>query len=291
MKKSIVTIGFFDGIHIGHAKLIETTVNTAKKEGLRSVLITFDKKANKNKLLMTLAEKIEYLKTFGLDKIEMIPFTEVFASIAPVVFYRKFLLNRFNMKKVVIGYDFMFGRNRSGNSLLLEKFCKPDNCRVIEIHPMKLDSKVVSSSAIKNCLLNGEIIKVSRMLGRNYSVYGEVKKGQGLGKTLGFPTANLKIDPLKILPEGVFSGFVKFGRAYYPAVANIGSNPTVSHDKSLKFEVHVINCKKNAIIKELRFFFVNKIRTEKKFRNLAELRKQIARDVSFVLSSVKLPSS
>ncbi len=283
-KKSILTIGFFDGIHIGHRKLIEEVIFESKEKNLKSVLLTFDSPPQTVPgLLTTLGEKLEILSNFSLDEIEVIKFDKDFANTLPEDFFNNILINRFNVHKIIVGYDFAFGKDRSGNISLLKYLCRNNKVEVKIIKPVKISNKIVSSSVIREFLIEGNIEKVNEMLGRFHSLEGKITTGRRLGTKIGFPTANLKIAKDKLLPGGIFSGFVWLDKLLYKAVANIGFCPTIYSKKTkLKTEVHLIDFSGNIYGKNIKFFFLKKIRNEKKFKNINELKNQIERDVEYV---------
>ncbi|MFN3966927.1 MAG: bifunctional riboflavin kinase/FAD synthetase [Endomicrobiia bacterium] len=282
-KKSVLTIGFFDGVHIGHKKLIEKVVNEGEKKNLRKILLTFDRPPQKvTGLLTPLKEKLYILNDFSLDDIQVIRFDKKFANTLPEDFFYNILIKRFNVHKIIVGYDFVFGKNRSGNIRMLTSLCKKNNVELSVVEPVKLNNKIVSSSYIRELLLKGKIEKANEMLGKFYSLEGEIIKGRGLGSKIGFPTANLKVDKDKLLPQGIFLGFSLLGDSLYKSVANIGFCPTIyNRKKTLKTEVHIIDFSENIYGESVKFFFLKKICDEKKFKNINDLKNHIERDVEY----------
>ena len=283
-KKSVVTVGFFDGVHIGHKRLIEKVITEGKNKNLETVLLTFDRPPQPvSGLLSIFEERLELLKNFSLDKIEIIHFDKNFSKISPENFFYDILIKKFNIGKMVVGYDFAFGKNRSGNISLLMSLCRKNKVELDVVEPIKVDNKIVSSSFIRELLIEGEIKKANKMLGRFYSLEGNIIKGKGIGTKIGFPTANVEVDKNKLLPIGIFSGFVLLENSVYKAVAYIGFNPTFIRDKKgLTTEVYLIDFSKNIYGKNIKFFFLKKIRDEKKFKDMSQLKNQIERDVEYV---------
>jgi len=283
-KKSVLTIGFFDGVHIGHKKLIEKVITEGKNKNLETVLLTFDRPPQPvSGLLSIFEERLELLKNFSLDKIEIIHFDKNFSKISPENFFYDILIKKFNIGKMVVGYDFAFGKNRSGNISLLMSLCIKNKVELDVLEPIKIDNKIVSSSFIRESLIKGEIEKANKMLGRFYSLEGNIIKGRGLGRKIGFPTANVEVDKNKLLPIGIFSGFAFLENSLCKAVTYIGFNPTINKDKKiLAIEIYLIDFSGNIYGKNIKFFFLKKIRDEKKFKNINDLKNQIERDVEYV---------
>ncbi|MBU0952495.1 MAG: bifunctional riboflavin kinase/FAD synthetase [Elusimicrobia bacterium] len=290
MKKSVITIGFFDGVHLGHRKLIATAIDEARRSGFKAVLLTFDRHTKKNMLLTPINEKLKLLKLFKLDEIDVVEFTQKFADMSAESFVEKYLVKKHNMGKLITGYDFKFGKDRQGDKPLLGKLAKKYGYNLISVGPVAVTDRktgkkiIVSSSYIRECISRGNIKFANELLCGHYSTDGKIVKGGGIGAKLGFPTANIETQNNKLLPMGVFAGYVLIDGKPHAAAANIGYNPTVTDKHEIRFEVHVINFKASFKPGDiLRFYFTDKLRDEKKFKDLEELKKQIKKDIKKLL--------
>ncbi|MCL2485593.1 MAG: riboflavin biosynthesis protein RibF [Endomicrobia bacterium] len=297
-KKSVITIGTFDGIHKGHRLLIERTLSDAKKDNLKSVAIVLERPfRNVSGLLSLYDEKIEELSLCGVDEIIIIPVPSDILSVEPDEFFDGFLVEILNAKKIVCGQDFAFGKNRKGNTDWLKNKAKTHGIKIDVIKPLKISSKQVSSSYIRMLIEKGDIKNVNKFLGRNYSFNGMPFKDRGIGKKLGFPTVNLKVDKSKLIPKGIFVSLISQGGKIYPSVTSIGTRPTFENgygqgdggiDHSLVNtpvpltipETHILDFNGNWKKSKTKVTLIKKIRNEKKFKTAEELKKQISKDVS-----------
>lgn len=280
----VVTIGTFDGVHIGHQKILSRLIELAKKHAGETVLLTFWPHprfilSNGNsdlKLLSTFEEKASYLKKLGIDHLVKIQFTKSFSENSSKDFIQKFLVEKIGTKKLVIGYDHKFGKNREGSFDHLKANEGAYGFGVEEIPRQDIDDVGVSSTKIRKALEDGEIDTANEYLGRFYSLAGRVIQGHQLGRSLGFPTANLElVDNYKLVPgDGVYAVEVMHKAHLYHGMLNIGYRPTVD-GVSKVIEVHVFNFNENIYNQEIRLFFVKKIRQEKKFNTLEELKSQL----------------
>jgi len=283
-QKIIAIIGVFDGVHRGHQYLIKEALKLQNAEKL--VLFTFNphpdfilRKATPPYLITTLAEKKLLLKHLNLNKIIVLPFNSKIAALLPEEFLEKFLLKKFIIKNLVIGHDFKLGKKKLGDYLYLKKLGKQLNIKVKQVKPLKYKNKIISSSLIRNYLKKGNMKLVNYLLGYNYLVKGVVIAGEKRGQQIGFPTANLKISPDKLLPAtGVYAGVAKLEGKLFKAVANLGYAPTFLGNK-LTLEVHLLNFHKNIYGKNLTFYFQEKLRKEKKFLKVQDLQQQINKDI------------
>jgi len=282
-------MGDFDGLHAGHRVLIDATVARSRREGLASVLVTYEPSPKKilkrlavDSRLTTLAEKQELLRDSGLDFAIFYPVTAATLRMSARTFLRNFLLGRLNMRHIVMGNDHRFGRNRRGNAAYLLSAAKRYGFGVEIVEEQMTLERRTSSSRIRTALLEGDVAVVSEILGRPYSASGPVIRGEARGRTLGFPTANVGLDPEKLLPlPGVYYGLARLEDGHsYPAVANLGRKPTAG-DHPLGLEVHLLNYTGDLYGKQLRFEFRGRIRGERRFSSLSELRNQIEQDVMF----------
>jgi riboflavin kinase/FMN adenylyltransferase len=260
-KSTIATIGTFDGIHIGHQKILNSLARFAKENSLKSVVITFDphprKIINHNnsiELIYTIEEKKEKLKTLGIDYLIVQKFDEKFSETEANKFV-EILKNNINIKKLIVGYDHRFGKNRNADINDLKKYGKELNFEVIEIDALEIEEVNISSTKIRLAIKDGNIRLANSYLGYNFFLSGEVVKGHSRGKELGFPTANLKIDEDKIIPKnGVYLVKSKIDHQDIYGMMNIGYNPTFNN-KSKKIETHFFNLNKNLYGKIIKLNF------------------------------------
>ncbi len=290
---AVVTIGTFDGVHIGHQTILKRLVKEAKKNDGHSVLITFwphprfilNKDADKLRLLSTFDEKVEMVADLGVDYILKIAFTPEFSNLSADEFVKQILVDSVGTKKLLIGYDHHFGNNREGNIQFLKAHSSKYGFEVNEISKQEIDSIGVSSTKIRNTLESGEIHLANSLLGRNYSISGQVVDGNKKGKSLGFPTANIKVDEsYKLLPgDGAYAIKAKTNGATYPGMLNIGFKPTVS-GKERTIEAHLFNFDADIYGQEITVEFVKALRKEMKFESLDALKQQLNKDKEAALS-------
>ena len=281
-----ITIGTFDGVHIGHRKILERLINNAKKLDLQSTVLTFFphprmvlQKDTGLKLLNTIDEKAQILEQIGLDYLIIHPFTKKFSRLSATEFVRDILVNELNIKKIIIGYDHRFGRNRNANINDLITFGSTLDFEVEEIPAQEIDDVSVSSTKIRNALSEGDIKTANSYLGYSYMLTGIVKKGKGLGKQLSFPTANLHIpEAYKLIPkngvyvvQGMLNGRIVFG------MMNIGYNPTVNGTQK-STEVHFFDFEGDLYGKKIQVQILDRIRDEQKFSSLEALKGQLFKD-------------
>ncbi len=281
-----ITIGTFDGVHIGHRKILERLINDAKKTGLRSTVLTFFphprmvlQKDTEIRLLNTIQEKIKILDRIGLDYLIIHPFTLEFSRLSSTEFVRDILVNELKVKKIIIGYDHRFGRNRNANIQDLIAFGNTLNFEVEEIAAQEIDDVSVSSTKIRNAIIDGDMKIANAYLGYNYMLTGEVKKGKGLGRQLNFPTANLFIkEKYKLIPKnGVYVVKSILNDQIYYGMMNIGFNPTVD-GTSKSIEIHFFEFKSDIYGANIQVDILQRIRDEHKFNSLEELKTQLLKD-------------
>ena len=282
---SVITVGTFDGIHLGHQKLIKRVLDISKKENLNSIILSFHPHPkivlNNNPqicLLNTLDEKKEILNSYDIDYLVLKEFTKEFSRLSALEFVRDILINGLNVKHIVIGYDHHFGRNRDANILQLKEFSKIFDFRVTEVSAMIQDNISVSSTKIRGFINNGDFVSANKFLGYDFILTGKVIRGLGRGKTLGFPTANVSLDMNKIKPgNGVYFIYSKFDNSIVYGMMNIGFNPTFK-DKSLSIEIHFFNFNKDLYDLKISVCIIQKIRDEIKFTNANQLAVQLKSD-------------
>lgn len=286
-----ITIGAFDGLHLGHKALFRETFKIAEIKGVTPLVVTFNPHPRKViqphlelKLLTTLEEKLELLEKEGFSEVVILPFTKALAEITADLFIEKYLVDYLKAKSVVIGFNFRFGRARAGDTELLRRLGQKYGFQVTEVPPVKYRDKIVSSTLIRETLKRGDVEGASRMLGRYYSLTGKVVQGRGRGKKLGFPTANLSISPEKLIPaQGVYAVWVYLNSQKIPGAMNIGYNPTFN-EKELSVEVHLLDPSRKWELyhQTLKVEFVKFIRGEKKFSSVEELINQISQDCQII---------
>lgn len=284
--QTAVTIGTFDGVHIGHSKILERLINNAENAGLKSTVLTFFphprmvlQKDTEIKLLNTLEEKVQILDAIGLDYLVIHPFTKDFSRLSATEFVRDILVNSLRTKKIIIGYDHRFGRNRNANIQDLITFGNTLDFEVEEIPAQEIDDVSVSSTKIRNALLEGDITTANNYLNYAYMLTGTIKKGKGLGKQFGFPTANLHIaEEYKLIPKnGVYVVKSILDQKEHFGMMNIGYNPTVS-GKEKSIEVNFFEFDGNLYDKKIQIALLHRIRDEHKFNSVQELREQLKKD-------------
>lgn len=288
IESSVVTIGNFDGIHKGHVQLIKRAVEQAKKRNLKSVVFTFENhpmryfRFDSIKNLLTNEEKVELLKSMGVDIVVMIPFDEYMTKISAQDFVKKILVDKLKCRKAIVGHDFKFARKKEADAQMLKKIGEIYNMEVEVIKPVKIKGLRVSSTHVRELIEEGKVNHVKDFLGRNYSVEGEVIHARKLGRTIGFPTANLTIDNNILMPKnGIYAVKVYLGNREFYGATNIGYNPTVN-GQSLSIETNILNFNEDIYGEVIKIEFLERIREEKKFDSLDDLKKQLNQDVNFV---------
>ena len=292
---SCATIGNFDGVHLGHQKLIARVRDRARILKISSVVITFDPHPlrvlvdKKTPPFITLTEqKLELISKLEVDYVLCIKFTKDLAALKPEEFVQKYLVNGLKLKELIIGYDYAFGKGRRGNFELLNKLGEKFGFAVEQLSPVMVDGAIVSSTRIRDMVQAGMVWEARKLLGRFYRVQGKVITGQKRGgPLLGFPTANICLKDELFPKTGVYAVWVEVLGQVYPGVANIGYNPTFGNDY-LSVEAHILNFKQNIYGQDIRVHFVQRLRSEKKFSGLDELKKQIKADIELgqkILSS------
>ncbi|WNH14189.1 bifunctional riboflavin kinase/FAD synthetase [Thalassobellus suaedae] len=283
---TVVTIGTFDGVHIGHQKIIKHLINTGKKEGLKSVILTFFphprmvlQKDSNIKLINTIDERSQILKDLGLDYLLIKKFTKDFSRLSAEDFVKDLLVDKLHAKKVIIGYDHRFGRNRNADINDLKTFGNLYGFDVEEISVQDIDDVAVSSTKIRNALSEGNIVKANSFLGYHFMLTGIVVKGKALGRQIDYPTANILIEEnYKLIPKqgayivrSVIDGVLIYG------MMNIGVNPTVNGEKET-VEVHFLNYNSDIYGKKIQIDLLDRIRDEVKFESVEALKNQLTKD-------------
>ena len=284
----VVTQGTFDGVHRGHVQVLQQVVEQAAAIGGESMLITFYPhprmvlypNENKLHLLNTIEEKAELMHKAGIENILVLPFTDEISKLTPLDFVRNILVNKLKVKKMIVGHDHRFGKNREGGLRELQQFGEMFNFEVDEIPAWQIEELAVSSTRIRTALLEGRIEEANELLGRPYSFTGTVVHGKKLGREIGFPTANIEVfDPYKLIPaDGVYAVTCKIGVDKFKAAMNIGWNPTIE-GKGHTIEAHLFDFSGDLYDIAIPFELIARIRDEEKFQNVEELTQRIRQDV------------
>ncbi len=301
IKTPVVTVGMFDGLHLGHDKIISRLKEIAMQKGGHTFVFTFWPHPrlvlnNSNvsiKLLCTLNEKLALFRNKGIDFTVVLPFTPQFSRLSSLEFIRDYLVKKIYVDTLVVGFNHHFGHDREGNIDNLRMYARQFGFQVEKVEPFQLGDQHVSSTLIRQALEHGDIQQVNNMLGYNYVLHGSVVKGDKLGRKIEFPTANLKVDMYKALPKnGVYAVEVEYQNKRYPAMLNIGCRPTIDHaGGQFRIEVHIFNFNENLYGTELKIFFHTRIREEKKFENINSLKHQLEKDKKLVLDMINYPDS
>lgn len=288
LKNTVLTIGSFDGVHHGHQELLARINRLAKNIQGESLVITFhphprqviypnDKSL---RLLSTIEEKVALFRQFGVDHVVVVPFTMAFSRQSPDEYIEQFLIKYFSPSKIVIGYDHKFGLKRSGDINYLKKHGKYFGYEVLEIEPQQVNDIAVSSTKIRNALLDGHIKTANKALGHQYSFKGVVVKGKQIGRTLGFPTANIQLDnEFKLVPKhGVYAVTVKHNKQCFNGMLSIGKRPSLEGASLRTIEVNIFDFESNIYGDQIKIQFVKHLRDNTRFNSLDELREQLTID-------------
>ncbi len=290
-KSSVVTIGTFDGIHKGHQKIFNKVINASKQNNLSSVVLTFFphpriilNKYNDIKMIDTLDEKIEHLEKIGIDNLIIHPFDKKFSLLSADQFIKEYLVEKLKLKHIIIGYDHRFGKGREASVSDLKEYSSDFNFIVDEIDAQEIEKITISSTKIRNSINQGDLETTKKYLGRFFSLTGKVVKGDGLGKQIDYPTANILIeDDYKIIPkDGVYYIRTKIYNKLYNGMMNIGHRPTIGN-KAKSIEVNLFNFNRDIYDKIISIDVVVKIRDEKKFSSINALKAQLAKDEEYCL--------
>jgi riboflavin kinase/FMN adenylyltransferase len=298
IQASCATIGNFDGVHLGHQKLIARVRDRARILNIPSVVITFDPHPlrvlvdKKTPPFITLAEqKLELISKLGVDYVLCLKFTKELAALKPEDFVYKYLVQGLKVKELIIGYDYAFGKGRKGNYELLKKLGEKFGFIVEQLPPVMVDGAVVSSTRIRDLVQAGQVWEARKLLGRFYRVQGRVISGQKRGgPLLGFPTANICLKDELFPKTGVYAVWVEVLGQIKPGVANIGYNPTFGNDY-LSVEAHILDFKQNIYNQDIKVHFVQRLRSEKKFSGLDALKKQIRADIELGRKILNTPEA
>jgi riboflavin kinase / FMN adenylyltransferase len=282
---SLITIGVFDGVHLGHKHLISKLKELASQQGFRSIVVTFHKHPQEvlcpqslPPFLTDAVEKAGLLRKEGVDGVIVLTFTPELAQLSATEFI-VLLQNKLRMRGLVIGPDFALGREAKGTIPFLKKLGTEMGFSVTVVPPVKINGEIVSSTSIRHAMAEGDMERVRRLMGRPFSLHGKVIHGKGRGASLGYPTVNLSILPGQATPlDGVYATHALVNNQTYPAVTNVGTNPTFGNNV-LSIESYLIDYHDDLYEQEVKIDFIHRLRGERKFENAEELVKQIYEDI------------
>ncbi|MCB0409710.1 MAG: bifunctional riboflavin kinase/FAD synthetase [Flavobacteriales bacterium] len=287
VNKSVVTTGTFDGVHLGHQVILNRLKEIAEKKGGETVILTFFPhprmvlypEQNDLRLINTIEERIELLKNTGIDHLIIHPFSKEFSRLSSIDFVRDILVNQLHTHKLVIGYDHHFGRNREGTFEHLQEYGPLYGFNVEEIPAQEIQQINISSTKIRNSLMDGEINAANQFLGYHYFLQGTVIPGNQIGRKIGFPTANIKVNEwYKLIPaKGVYAVKINIDNNTFNGMLNIGTRPTINGAETT-IEVNIFNFNEDIYNKDIKIEFVERIRHEQKFEELESLKKQLEID-------------
>lgn len=288
-KKTILTLGTFDGVHIGHKKILEKITQNTENEKYESLVLTFFphprmilQEESAIKLLNTITEKIDLLEKTGIENLVIHPFDESFSRLTAEEFVREILVEQFHIQKIIIGHDHRFGRNRTANIDDLIDFGKKYGFEVEQISAQEINEISVSSTKIRNALEEGDIVLANKYLGYDYFLTGTIIKGKQLGRTIGFPTANLKIEEnYKLIPRnGVYIVSCIINNKTVFGMMNIGLNPTVNGENQT-IEIHFFDFEADLYHQKITVSLLHRIRSEQKFDSVVLLKEQLEKDQNY----------
>jgi len=282
-----LAIGVFDGVHLGHQAVICTSAKHAQETGGTPVVVTFDphpvkvlRPGDAPHLITATQHKIALIRDLGVRHLLVLHFDRAFAATSPEDFVRQLVASAKPLHEICVGHEWSFGKGRAGNLALLKKLGQAQGFNVIGVEAVKVNGEVVSSTAIRKAIEEGNLVKATQMLGREYTILGTVIRGEQLGRKLGFPTANLSAHSEQFPPNGVYVTEARLGGTLYRGVANLGFRPTVASDKPERLlELHLFDLDREVYGEEIEVRFLRYLRPEQKFANVEELRTQIAADV------------
>ena len=285
-RDTVVALGKFDGLHIGHIRLLQQTAAVARKTGLYALAYTF--RMPGRQVLTSDDEKTALLAQYGMDGAHFEDLTDVFRQLTPTQFVEEVLQSQWRARHIVVGFNYRFGHGRAGDTALLLRLCERYGIGLSVIDPVQAGGSAVSSTRVRQAVSDGDMHLVQTLLGRPYSLSGEVMPGKRLGREIGFPTVNLYPDVHLVLPQrGVYVTALQLDGCRYPAMTNVGFNPTVEHIRRPKVETHLLDFDRELYGQRVRVEFLQKIREEQAFSGLAELQRQLSCDVQAVRSYFK----
>ena len=284
-----LALGYFDGVHLGHKAVILSAVNFAHKNGNKSAVITFKDHpccffyGVCPKYILTREDRLSHLEVLGVDYVYILDFNAKLCMLSAQDYLKNVLIDNFSPKSISTGFKHYFGAKKSGGVDLLTQMQSVYGYKYFEVPPQKIGKDTISSTVIRNALSKGQIANANEMLGYNFTISGEVIKGQQLGRKIGFRTANLMYPPELIdLPFGVYSVIVHYQNAVYRGITNFGIRPTVSNTNQYSLETHILDFDRDIYGENIAVEFLKMIRLEKKFASIEELKKQIKDDIAHI---------
>ena len=286
-KNAVLTIGTFDGVHKGHKAILQKVVSHSKQAHGESVLLTFEPHPRKLLypdqplgIITPLHQKLQLIQDAGIKHIVVVPFTREFADLSAQAYIENFIVGIFHPYSIIIGYDHRFGHDRKGDINMLKKYATLHNYELVEIPAQLIDEAAVSSTKIRHAILEGRMEDADHMLDRSYSLTGKVVHGNKIGRTIGYPTANIQPnEPEQILPGiGIYAIKAVHNNCEYTGMLSIGFNPTVTEKKELRIEANLFDFNRDIYGDDLEIIFIKKIRNEQKFSSLEELTEQLDKD-------------
>lgn len=297
IEKPVVTIGVFDGVHLGHVEILKKLNSIADKMGGESVVLTFWphprivlKQDSELKLINTLSEKEELLAQNHIKHLIILPFTEEFSKISSTEFVKNILVDMIKVKSLIVGFNHHFGHSREGNFDSIKTFANQYNFQIEKLDAQLIENEKVSSTLIRKALLAGDIVAANKYLGYAYQLTGTIVQGSRIGREIGFPTANLKIEEeYKIIPcLGVYAAFAIIDGIKYMSMLNIGFRPTINmHPHNMSIEAHILNFSGDLYQKRITLMLIKRIRDERRFNGIEELKQQLESDKKEVFSILK----
>ncbi len=291
-EEAVIAFGNFDGVHLGHLNIIQNVKRLA--QGKRSIILTFNPHPKQffapnisNFSLTTTKQKISLIKSYGIDIVHPIEFNQKFAQMSPISFIEQQLVNKYNATNIVIGHNCSFGNARTGNSNLLEELSHKYKYHLTKLKPISIDNITCSSSIIRNLLQHGDLKTANKLLSRNFTIEGFVKKGNQKGRSIGFPTANLDLNEYIQPKFGVYSAKTQINDKMYFGVVNIGVRPTLTQGDQVVLEIHIFDFSKNIYNQQISIQLLDFIREEYKFNTIEDLRNQIADDIKLAKQQLK----
>ncbi len=299
-KNTVLTLGTFDGIHLGHQQIISAVVDKAKQDRMRGFVLTFDphprkvlSKDDKVYLLSSLDEKVKIFEALGVENLFVVNFTKEFSQLSPEDFIVKYLIDGIGLGEIVIGYDHHFGKGRGGNVNILRSIGKEKNFNTTVIPSYSLEDKIINSTKVRNELMEGNVALAAKMLGRRYKFSGTVIHGDKRGKALGYPTANIELETKeKLLPLiGIYAVKVRLSNMSYNGLLSIGKRPTFYIDGEVVSEVYIYDFDKQIYGEKITIELVERLRGEQKFDSTDELIAQMNKDRENGIKVLKIPNN
>lgn len=288
-KSSCLALGFFDGVHPGHQKVILDALKKAEKYNTTSTVVTFSEhprsvlSKSRPEMISSLEERLNLFESLNVQSVVVLDFDENFAKMTAKEYLENILIKNLNPKSITIGYNHKFGGDKAGNDKFLKEYGRKYGFEISIVSPVKKDNHVISSSVIRKFILNGDVVSAENFLGRAFKIKGKVVHGKHLGRELGFPTANLDLPDELIIPKtGVYEGLAKIDSKVYDSVINVGKRPTVDNLEKDLVEVHILDFNRDIYGKILEVSFSKRIRREKKFNSREELKIQIKKDCEVI---------